>query len=241
MERGIAYREIMKRFPTVQSMAKSSVDEVLHLWQGWILLSSTPTLAALDVMELHGILPNDYEVYFLPGIGPYRSSVASIAFKLAYLLVWMETFASVSPSNQPRRTIDETGPDVCRHPSCFRITRRLESSNDGTGSTCLQTKKPFREDCPSQILAKAVCERRTSTAKEVKEKIVEYTCIVRIDSEGFLNSTSDLIPGCSLDYGVQKWLRFGDIQIANFLVQFDITYLTEKWLYLCGNRMEQRN
>ena len=87
MERGIAYHaKLLKRFPTVQSMAKSSVDEVLHLWQGAGYYSRARRLhaLALDVMELHGgVLPNDYEgLLQLPGIGPYTAAaIASIAFK----------------------------------------------------------------------------------------------------------------------------------------------------------------
>ena len=86
MERGIAYHaKLLKRFPTVQSMAESSVDEVLHLWQGAGYYSRARRLhaLALDVMELHGgVLPNDYEgLLQLPGIGPYTAAaIASIAF-----------------------------------------------------------------------------------------------------------------------------------------------------------------
>ena len=54
MERGISYHaKLLERFPTVQSMAESSVDEVLHLWQGAGYYSRARRLHALSrvVME----------------------------------------------------------------------------------------------------------------------------------------------------------------------------------------------
>jgi A/G-specific adenine glycosylase len=86
MERGIVYhKNLLDRFPTIQSMAESSVDDVLHLWQGAGYYARARRLHALsiEVMQSHGgQLPEKYgELLTLPGIGPYTAAaVASIAF-----------------------------------------------------------------------------------------------------------------------------------------------------------------
>ena len=86
MQRGIEYFErLLKRFPTLSSMAESSVDDVLLLWQGAGYYSRARRLHALsiEVVEAHGgVLPKTYvELLKLPGIGPYTAAaVASIAF-----------------------------------------------------------------------------------------------------------------------------------------------------------------
>ena len=192
MERGIAYHaKLLKRFPTVQSMAKSSVDEVLHLWQGAGYYSRARRLhaLALDVMELHGgVLPNDYEgLLQLPGIGPYTAAaIASIAFKQPVACVdgnirrvmarqtnqeepsmkQVQTFAdthlvSESPGDW-NQAMMELGALVCRprNPSC--------------------EDWPIANSCKGSLRAHELPRPRKS-----KKKIVEYTCIVRIDSEGF--------------------------------------------------------
>ena len=86
MERGIEYHErLLKRFPTLSSMAESNVDDVLLLWQGAGYYSRARRLHALsiEVVEVHGgVLPKTYEELLkLPGIGPYTAAaVASIAY-----------------------------------------------------------------------------------------------------------------------------------------------------------------
>jgi A/G-specific adenine glycosylase len=75
----------LKRFPTIQSMAESNVDDVLLLWQGAGYYSRARRLHALsiEVMEQYsGTLPTTYdELLKLPGVGPYTAAaVSSIAF-----------------------------------------------------------------------------------------------------------------------------------------------------------------
>ena len=240
MERGIAYHaKLLKRFPTVQSMAKSSVDEVLHLWQGAGYYSRARRLhaLALDVMELHGgVLPNDYEgLLQLPGIGPYTAAaIASIAFKQPVACVdgnIRRVMARQTNQEEPSMKQVQTFADT-----------HLVSESPGDwnqammelGALVCRPRNPSCEDCPIANSCKGrLRAHELPRPRKSKKKIVELIL------KDFLNSTSDLIPGCSLDYGVQKWLQIWRQQIANFLVQFDITYLTEKWLYLCGNRMER--
>lgn len=192
MERGIAYHaKLLKRFPTVQSMAKSSVDEVLHLWQGAGYYSRARRLhaLALDVMELHGgVLPNDYEgLLQLPGIGPYTAAaIASIAFKQPVACVdgnIRRVMARQTNQEEPSMKQVQTFADT-----------HLVSESPGDwnqammelGALVCRPRNPSCEDCPIANSCKgSLRAHEVPRPRKSKKKIVEYTCIVRIDSEGF--------------------------------------------------------
>ena len=192
MERGIAYHaKLLKRFPTVQSMAKSSVDEVLHLWQGAGYYSRARRLhaLALDVMELHGgVLPNDYEgLLQLPGIGPYTAAaIASIAFKQPVACVdgnIRRVMARQTNQEEPSMKQVQTFADT-----------HLVSESPGDwnqammelGALVCRPRNPSCEDCPIANSCKgSMRAHELPRPRKSKKKIVEYTCIVRIDSEGF--------------------------------------------------------
>ena len=192
MERGIAYHaKLLKRFPTVQSMAKSSVDEVLHLWQGAGYYSRARRLhaLALDVMELHGgVLPTDYEgLLQLPGIGPYTAAaIASIAFKQPVACVdgnIRRVMARQTNQEEPSMKQVQTFADT-----------HLVSESPGDwnqammelGALVCRPRNPSCEDCPIANSCKgSLRAHELPRPRKSKKKIVEYTCIVRIDSEGF--------------------------------------------------------
>ena len=192
MERGIAYHaKLLKRFPTVQSMAKSSVDEVLHLWQGAGYYSRARRLhaLALDVMELHGgVLPNDYEgLLQLPGIGPYTAAaIASIAFKQPVACV------DGNIRRVMARQTNQEAPSM-KQVQTFADTHLVsESPGDWNqammelGALVCRPRNPSCEDCPIANSCKgSLRAHELPRPRKSKKKIVEYTCIVRIDSEGF--------------------------------------------------------
>lgn len=77
----------IRRFPTIQSLAEASLDEVLSNWEGLGYYSRARNLqraAQLVMEEHHGNLPRDIEqLRRLPGIGRYTAgAIASIAFSL---------------------------------------------------------------------------------------------------------------------------------------------------------------
>lgn len=75
------YQKFMQRFPTVESLATASQDDVMQHWSGLGYYSRARNLhkAAQQVMNLHhGIFPHDFEaIQALPGIG--RSTAAAIS------------------------------------------------------------------------------------------------------------------------------------------------------------------
>jgi A/G-specific adenine glycosylase len=80
------YQRFLKRFPTVQSLAKALLDGVLARWSGLGYYSRARSLhraAQIIVNERKGEWPSDLEGWMgLPGIGRYTAgAVLSIAFE----------------------------------------------------------------------------------------------------------------------------------------------------------------
>jgi A/G-specific adenine glycosylase len=79
------YREWMRRFPTVEALAKAPEGEVLRAWQGLGYYRRAKNLhrAARQILvEYNGVFPSDIAILRkLPGVGAYSAgAVASIAF-----------------------------------------------------------------------------------------------------------------------------------------------------------------
>ncbi len=82
------YRRWMERFPTIQSLARASQDEVLKQWEGLGYYSRARNLhkaAAIIADEYDGRLPQTMEgLMKLPGIGRYTAgAIASIVYNQA--------------------------------------------------------------------------------------------------------------------------------------------------------------
>ncbi len=83
---GPYYQKFLKRWPTVQKLAKASIDEVRQMWAGLGYYRRAQMLhecAQKICVEYGGSFP-DYEAELatkLPGFGPYTAAaVAAIAF-----------------------------------------------------------------------------------------------------------------------------------------------------------------
>jgi len=77
------YKRWLKTFPTLESLAEASEDQVLSLWEGLGYYSRARNLPSKIILEKYGgILPGDSKsLKMLPGIGRYTAgAVASIAF-----------------------------------------------------------------------------------------------------------------------------------------------------------------
>jgi A/G-specific adenine glycosylase len=86
------YEKFTATYPDIVSLAKSSEEKVLKLWQGLGYYSRARNLhkAAKKVAAEHkGIFPSDYEsIRALPGVGDYTAAaIASFAFDLSYPVV----------------------------------------------------------------------------------------------------------------------------------------------------------
>jgi len=191
MERGIEYHErLLKRFPTLSSMAKSSVDDVLLLWQGAGYYSRARRLHALsiEVVEVHGgVLPNTYdELLKLPGIGPYTAAaVASIAFSEPVACVdgnIRRVMARQSNLDEPSMKEVQTFAD---EQLLVEVPGDWNQAMMELGALVCKPRNPLCEQCP----VAETCQGRSRShalprPKKIKKTIVEYDCIVRIDENG---------------------------------------------------------
>jgi len=77
------YNRFLKQFPDVESLARSSEQNVLKHWAGLGYYSRARNLhrAARDIVGIHGTFPTEHdEILALPGIGRYTAgAICSIA------------------------------------------------------------------------------------------------------------------------------------------------------------------
>jgi A/G-specific adenine glycosylase len=79
------FSRFVTRWPVVEDLAKATLDEVFHNWQGLGYYSRARNLhncAQMLVQDFKGILPHDERILqTLPGIGPYTAAaIAAIAY-----------------------------------------------------------------------------------------------------------------------------------------------------------------
>ncbi len=100
VEQGRAYYErFVAAFPTVQTLAAASEEQVLLLWQGLGYYSRARNLhkAAQQIVAL-GSFPSDYKsILSLPGVGPYTAAaIASFAYGQPYAVLDGNVFRVLS-------------------------------------------------------------------------------------------------------------------------------------------------
>ena len=78
------YLRFIERFPTIQSIAAASEDDVLHLWQGLGYYSRARNI--YKAAQLFSEMPSTYEgLKRMPGVGDYTAgAIAGFAFNLPY-------------------------------------------------------------------------------------------------------------------------------------------------------------
>ncbi|MFW6159120.1 MAG: A/G-specific adenine glycosylase [Planctomycetota bacterium] len=86
------YRRFLRRFPSMASLARAPLDDVLEVWAGLGYYSRARNLhaAAREVVgRWRGRIPRDRETFLgLPGVGPYTAgAVLSIAYDLPLAVV----------------------------------------------------------------------------------------------------------------------------------------------------------
>jgi len=79
------YRRFLERFPTIEDLARATLEEVLKSWENMGYYSRARNLHAASrrIMDVHGgrLPENPDELKALPGIGPYTSgAILSMAF-----------------------------------------------------------------------------------------------------------------------------------------------------------------
>ncbi len=114
VEQGLQYYEkFIKKFPTIQQLAKTDDKTVFKLWEGLGYYSrcrNLLTTARYIATDLNSIFPNSYEAILkLKGIGPYTAAaIASFAFNLPYAVVDGNVFRVLARVFGIEKAIDTT-------------------------------------------------------------------------------------------------------------------------------------
>jgi A/G-specific adenine glycosylase len=159
------YRRFLSRFPSVESLARASLDDVLKLWENLGYYARARNLheaARRIVAQYGGRLPRDPAgIRGLPGVGPYmEGAIRSLAFGEPVPAVdgnvrrvVARLFAVGDPIDAPatRRALEELArslvPPTC--PGCFN-----QAVMD-LGAMICTPGKPSCDACPLDGLCKA--------------------------------------------------------------------------------------
>ncbi len=166
------YLRFINRFPSVQTLANASEDEVLLLWQGLGYYSRARNMhkaAKKIVAEWGGVFPNSYDgIRSLNGVGDYTAAaIASFAFHLPHAVLDGNVFRVLSRffaidipidtatgkkhfQNLAQELLDE------KHPEMF---------NQGLmdlGATICLPSSPNCADCPLADGCLALAQNKTT-------------------------------------------------------------------------------
>ena len=191
MERGVHYHQkLLKRFPTPESMAKSSVDDVLHLWQGAGYYSRARRLHALSIEVLNkydGKLPDQYtQLLELPGVGPYTAAaVASIAYSIPVACV----DGNIRRVMARQTNLEEPSPKEVQTYADGQLFYNAPGDWNQAmmelGALVCRPRKPSCSQCPvSESCQGRFRAQELPRPKRIKKKLMEYKCVVRIDDDG---------------------------------------------------------
>ncbi|MGQ9750392.1 A/G-specific adenine glycosylase [Desulfosoma sp.] len=159
------YERWMARFPTVQAVAKASLEELLRAWEGLGYYGRVRQLqkAAQEIVTLYGgNIPWEEEALRrLPGIGPYTAAaVASLAFGRdvpvldgnaqrvsARLLDWPKPVKDAESQRILRQVLEEWMPSG--------RAREFNQAVMELGSLICKPKKPRCTQCPVRAWCRA--------------------------------------------------------------------------------------
>jgi A/G-specific adenine glycosylase len=178
----------MARFPTIESLAQASTDEVIKLWEGLGYYSRARNIheAARFVLEFHqGILPSSKEeLSKIKGLGPYTvGAIQSFAFKMKAAAVdgnvvrvlsryfhIEEDISKGKTVQNMRELLEEKLPDI----EPWIVSEALIE----LGATICQ-KKPRCDVCPLKRMCKGY---RNGVAHElpVKSAKIKYEKLFRV-------------------------------------------------------------
>lgn len=197
VSRGVVFwQRLFNRYPTIQSMADSTEDEVLFLWQGAGYYSRARRLYQLAQMVcsppehggFDGKMPTSAALLVsLPGVGPYTAAaVASIAHGEAVACV---------DGNVRRVMARQTATEV---PSDSSVQSWADSAlwvqdpgnwNQAVmelGATVCTPKSPDCSRCPIQSsCAGREHPLRYPAPKLRRKKRVDLMCVLQLDSQGW--------------------------------------------------------
>lgn len=173
------YNNFIRKYPTIQNLAKAPDQEVFKLWEGLGYYNRCKNLlftARQIVKERKGVFPDRYEdILALKGVGPYTAAaIASFAYNLPYAVVDGNVFRVLSRFFGIEEAIDSTKGKQLFTELATRVLATKEAGlyNQAImdfGATVCKPFAPACIHCPLNRHCKAFAEARVNRLP-VKEK-----------------------------------------------------------------------
>jgi len=195
------YEKFLRQFPTVESLAKSPIDEVLRHWSGLGYYRRAHLLhqGALWILEKHrGKFPHSVvELKAVPGIGPYTAgAVLSIAFDIPTPIVdgnvirVLSRYFGIKRSIQERSTMITIWEESERWVLSSQSPRIFNQALMELGALICTKGQPSCEQCPIQAGCAAFLRQMTHAIPNIpkrpqKTKLI-WVCPVIKKGEDFL-------------------------------------------------------
>ena len=187
------YERFIERFPTVQALAESDIDEVLGLWSGLGYYSRARRLhaaAVLVVDEHQAEFPRSRpEAEALPGVGAYTAgAVLSIAYGLEERLIdgnvqrvlarWFAVEGIVTKSG-PRRFIEQMAGELV---DGVGDPGSWNQALMELGATVCLPREPHCDRCP----VRAVCDARARGMESALPELAPKPAPIEVELEVFV-------------------------------------------------------
>lgn len=176
------YERWIKLFPTVKHVAKTTLEDILRLWQGLGYYSRARNIhkASQIIVKSHsGQIPSDpIAARKLPGFGPYTTgAVLSIAYDIRHpiidanvrrvimRLLALKGFADVSQDQKIFKFLDKVLPD-----------KNIGDFNQALmelGALICKSKTPLCLSCPVRSFCKAYQKGMQEIIPQPKKKIIK--------------------------------------------------------------------
>lgn len=178
------FARFMKRFPTVQDLARASLEDVYQLWQGlgyYTRAKSLYATAQMLVQEYGGKLPQTRdEILKLKGIGPYSvASILALAYNLPETVIDGNVMRIIARLYHLVEPLDEIRDDI--RLKAEKLTSQTAPADYASaimdlGATVCTPKKPQCLLCPWHEFCKSygkddlgMIPLRTKMLKKVKK------------------------------------------------------------------------
>lgn len=200
------YQRFMERFPSIESLAMTSQEEVLRYWSGLGYYRRGRNLyraAQIVVEKYHGAVPQDKaSLLALPGIGSYTAgAVLSIAFgqsepvvdgNVERVLSRLFALGIDLATSQGRKAVWKVAEEQLPHhrPGCHN-----QALMELGATLCLPTR-PACSECPLAISCQAFHQGKTGelpvkTRRTKKEHFFEAVLLVEFNGGWLLTSLNN--------------------------------------------------
>ncbi len=177
------YLAFVKKYPTVKTLAKAPLDEVLKLWEGLGYYSRARNLhkAAQQVTEVYnGKFPDTYEeILALKGIGSYTAAaIASFAYNLPHAVLDGNVFRVLSRVFGISTPIDTTeGKRQFEKLAASLLDKKDAATHNQAimdlGAIICKPKNPLCEKCPFSSDCKALEHQEIQQLPVKSKKLIK--------------------------------------------------------------------